>query len=186
LIDFVPPASSQRDDFVSGIGAQANGKRKPRVLSIAYGHIRPLMLQAPALTRRGERERSGKHASAAAVFLDHGTTKEIEMKATIKQPQQGPDDAHNVFHPVWKASTSLSEMNHSPAVGRRLSGSTPIDALVIRALAGREALLRRVTEWQRRAVERRELHMMTDRDLRDIGVGRPEAEAEANKPFWQK
>jgi hypothetical protein len=40
VIDIVPPASSQRDDSVSGIGSRANGEQQPRVLSI------PLMLQA--------------------------------------------------------------------------------------------------------------------------------------------
>jgi uncharacterized protein YjiS (DUF1127 family) len=76
-------------------------------------------------------------------------------------------------------------MDHSPTVARRHSGSTLIDALLVRALRGRGALMRRIAEWQRRAAGRRELITLTDRDLRDIGVGRTEAEAEANKPFWQ-
>jgi uncharacterized protein YjiS (DUF1127 family) len=59
------------------------------------------------------------------------------------------------------------------------------DALLVRALAGRQALLRRFAEWQRRAAARRELMTLTDRDLHDIGIGRSEAEAEADKPFWE-
>jgi uncharacterized protein YjiS (DUF1127 family) len=110
---------------------------------------------------------------------------DIEMKTIIQQPQQDPCDAHNVFHPLRKALTGPSTMNHSATVARRHSGSTRIDAVVVRALAGREALLRRIAEWQRRAAERRELFMLTDRDLRDMGIGRDEAEAEANKPFWE-
>jgi uncharacterized protein YjiS (DUF1127 family) len=60
-----------------------------------------------------------------------------------------------------------------------------IDALLVRALAGSKALLRRIAEWQRRSAERRELMMLTDRDLRDIRITRSEANAEANKPFWE-
>jgi uncharacterized protein YjiS (DUF1127 family) len=73
----------------------------------------------------------------------------------------------------------------SSTVARRHSGSTPIDALLVGALARRNALLRRIDEWQRRAAGRRELMTLTDRDLRDIGITRSEAEAEANKPFWK-
>jgi MGT family glycosyltransferase len=54
LTDIV--ASLQRGDSVSGICARANIKRRPRALFLsipAYGHIRPLMLQAQALARRG-------------------------------------------------------------------------------------------------------------------------------------
>jgi uncharacterized protein YjiS (DUF1127 family) len=110
---------------------------------------------------------------------------DIEMKTIIKQPQQDPYDAHNFFHSLRKALTRPSNMNHSPTAARRHSGSTRIDAVVVRVLAGRESLLRRITEWQRRAAERRELFMLTDRDLRDIGIGRDEADVEANKPFWE-
>jgi uncharacterized protein YjiS (DUF1127 family) len=73
----------------------------------------------------------------------------------------------------------------SSTVARRHSGSTPFDALLVRAIAGHKALLRRIGEWQQRAAERRQLMMLTDRDLRDIGISRSEAEAEASKPFWE-
>jgi uncharacterized protein YjiS (DUF1127 family) len=59
------------------------------------------------------------------------------------------------------------------------------DALLVRALAARKALLHRMVEWQQRAAGRWELMTLTDRDLHDIGIGRSEAEAEANKPFWE-
>jgi uncharacterized protein YjiS (DUF1127 family) len=59
------------------------------------------------------------------------------------------------------------------------------DALLVRALAARKALLRRIAAWHERAVERRELMTLTDRDLRDIGTTRMEAETEARKPFWE-
>ena len=77
-------------------------------------------------------------------------------------------------------------MKHSTTVARRHPGSTLIDGLLVRALAGRKALLHCIAEWQRFAAGRQELMALTDRDLHDIGIGRTEAEAEANKPFWEK
>jgi uncharacterized protein YjiS (DUF1127 family) len=38
--------------------------------------------------------------------------------------------------------------------------------------------------WQERARERRQLAMLNDRMLRDIGVSRADVERESNKPFW--
>jgi uncharacterized protein YjiS (DUF1127 family) len=38
----------------------------------------------------------------------------------------------------------------------------------------------------RRVQQRRELIMLTDRDLRDIGITRSDAAAEASKPFWRR
>jgi uncharacterized protein YjiS (DUF1127 family) len=74
---------------------------------------------------------------------------------------------------------------YSSTVPRRRSESTRIDALLARVLAWRKALLRRIAEWRQRAAGRLELTRLTDRDLRDIGIGRSEAEAEADKPFWK-
>ena len=74
---------------------------------------------------------------------------------------------------------------YSPTVAGPHSGSTLIDALLVRALAGHKALLQRIAEWQRRIAERRELMTLSDRDLHDIRIGRIEAEVEANKPFWE-
>jgi len=39
--------------------------------------------------------------------------------------------------------------------------------------------------WRQRARSRRELMMMTDRELRDLGINRYEALYEARKPFWR-
>ena len=39
--------------------------------------------------------------------------------------------------------------------------------------------------WQQRAQGRRQLTMFDDHLLRDIGVTRLQAEAEADKPFWR-
>jgi uncharacterized protein YjiS (DUF1127 family) len=73
----------------------------------------------------------------------------------------------------------------SSTVARRHSGSTLFDALLVRAFAGRKALLRRIAEWQQRTAGRRELMLLSDRDLHDIGISRSQAEAEASKPFWE-
>ena len=39
--------------------------------------------------------------------------------------------------------------------------------------------------WMARARQRRNLLALDDRALRDVGVNRAEAEAEAAKPFWR-
>ena len=79
-----------------------------------------------------------------------------------------------------------ADAKQMPPIARRYSGSTLTDALLVRAFAGRKALLRRIAEWWRRAAGRRDLMTLTDRDLHDIGIGRSEAEAEANKVFWER
>jgi uncharacterized protein YjiS (DUF1127 family) len=48
------------------------------------------------------------------------------------------------------------------------------------------ALAIRVVEWQKRASERMHLREIDDRLLHDMGITRPQAEAESRKPFWQK
>ncbi len=45
-------------------------------------------------------------------------------------------------------------------------------------------ILRTLALWRARAQERRLLAVMTDRELRDIGVSPGEAIAETSKPFW--
>ena len=48
-----------------------------------------------------------------------------------------------------------------------------------------EALIGLVQLWRSRAAERRLLTMLSERDLKDIGVSRAEAQVEAEKPFWR-
>jgi uncharacterized protein YjiS (DUF1127 family) len=50
----------------------------------------------------------------------------------------------------------------------------------------RRSIRSTIAEWMRRVQQRRELIMLTDRDLRDIGITRLDAVAEASKPFWQR
>lgn len=62
---------------------------------------------------------------------------------------------------------------HAPSMPR-----TPSQPL----LANLRALL---NEWRRRAHGRRELAVLCDRCLRDIGVTRYDAARELDKPFWR-
>jgi uncharacterized protein YjiS (DUF1127 family) len=42
-----------------------------------------------------------------------------------------------------------------------------------------------LTNWRRRARERRELASLDNRTIRDLGLSRSEVQFEANKPFWR-
>ncbi|MBO0758534.1 MAG: DUF1127 domain-containing protein [Bradyrhizobiaceae bacterium] len=97
-------------------------------------------------------------------------------------PTTIPESKCDVRVPDGSGAISTPE-EHDRLQAEHHSGS--IDALLVRALTGRKALLRRIAEWQRRVAGRRELITLTDRDLHDIGIGRSEAEAESNKPFWE-
>lgn len=46
-------------------------------------------------------------------------------------------------------------------------------------------LVRLIGLWRRRAAERRALLAMSERDLRDIGITRLDAQREAYKPLWR-
>lgn len=53
-----------------------------------------------------------------------------------------------------------------------------LDAALLRAAAA-------IWTWHERARMRRQLAMLDDRLLRDIGITRLEARSEAEKPFWR-
>lgn len=74
----------------------------------------------------------------------------------------------------------------SSTVARSYSGSSLIDSLLMRAITWRRVVLARLDEWQLRSAGRRELLNLTERDLRDIGITRSDAQVEANKPFWER
>lgn len=42
-----------------------------------------------------------------------------------------------------------------------------------------------VRTWRRRAAERAELAIWTDRDLNDVGLSRDDVMLEVEKPFWR-
>lgn len=42
-----------------------------------------------------------------------------------------------------------------------------------------------LSRWRERALERRQLLAMTDRDLHDLRISRVDAWREANKPLWR-
>ncbi|THF60138.1 DUF1127 domain-containing protein [Pseudothauera rhizosphaerae] len=52
-------------------------------------------------------------------------------------------------------------------------------------VAGLRAFRRTVALWMARSRQRRELHELDDRLLRDIGIRREDALIEAARPFWR-
>lgn len=54
--------------------------------------------------------------------------------------------------------------------------------LIRRAL---RAALEHLLLWHDRAAQRRQLQMMDDRMLKDIGLTRADVDAETEKPFWR-
>jgi uncharacterized protein YjiS (DUF1127 family) len=74
----------------------------------------------------------------------------------------------------------------SSTVARSYSGWSLIDSVLMRTTAWRKVALARLDEWQQRSAGRRELLNLTERDLRDIGITRNDAQVEANKPFWER
>lgn len=57
----------------------------------------------------------------------------------------------------------------------------PIGPVILDAL---RLLVSRLRRWMERAEQRRILQEMDDYQLRDIGLARDEASAEARRPFW--
>ena len=70
--------------------------------------------------------------------------------------------------------SSASSLCRAPAISATPSRHLLID---LRAL---------LKEWRRRARGRRELAVLCDRCLRDIGATRYDAYREARKPFWRE
>lgn len=62
----------------------------------------------------------------------------------------------------------------------RLERRLPSPAAVL------QAVWRTLLCWQRRANDRRRLAEMGDDLLKDIGISRVDAQAEARKPFWRR
>lgn len=46
-------------------------------------------------------------------------------------------------------------------------------------------LIELLLTWQERARQRHQLHLMGERELRDIGLSRADVEGECAKPFWR-
>ncbi len=70
--------------------------------------------------------------------------------------------------------------------GSKTKSRPPVAALAGTGLAWRlAAAFALIGTWHDRARERRELARLDERLLRDIGVSRYDALAEARKPFWR-
>jgi uncharacterized protein YjiS (DUF1127 family) len=73
----------------------------------------------------------------------------------------------------------------SSTVARSNTGSPTIDLVLVRVNGWRKSVRTRFVQWRERSIGRSELMKLTERDLRDIGVTRSEAQAEASKQFWE-
>jgi uncharacterized protein YjiS (DUF1127 family) len=71
----------------------------------------------------------------------------------------------------------------SPLIGARVPGQGRLATMRV-TRRGRQ-LLNTVRLWQQRARGRQQLREFDDHMLRDIGITRLQAEAEATKPFWR-
>jgi uncharacterized protein YjiS (DUF1127 family) len=94
----------------------------------------------------------------------------------MKQAFGYPDPAT-----LWSAVATATSPLHE-----RAFRDQPQDRVVSRVVAqglrqARDAILL----WQERARGRRQLLLLDEHVLRDIGITRLQAEAEANKPFWR-
>lgn len=65
-------------------------------------------------------------------------------------------------------------------------GLPRLHRLRVAALGAVIAAFDQLAEWQRRARQRAELARLDARELKDIGLSRADALAEAAKPFWKK
>jgi len=63
--------------------------------------------------------------------------------------------------------------------------SLGVTAIRSRRLLNWSELQQLFVEWRQRARSRRDLMVLDDRELWDIGLTRTEADQEANKPFWE-
>jgi uncharacterized protein YjiS (DUF1127 family) len=94
------------------------------------------------------------------------------MRQTFRYP--GPA-------PLWSAVATAT----SPLHERAFRGG-PRDGVLSRPVAQWLRRARDVIQlWQERSRGRRQLLMLDEHVLRDIGMTRLQAEAEANKPFWR-
>ncbi len=85
-----------------------------------------------------------------------------------------------------RQTASPIPVTHSGACARTATPASvdfaAVPALLMRAL---ERGFETLWLWQTRAEQRMRLLTLDDHELRDIGVTRAEAEAEARKPFWR-
>jgi uncharacterized protein YjiS (DUF1127 family) len=82
---------------------------------------------------------------------------------------------------LWSAVATATSPLHERGF-RDLPRDRVVSRLVAHLLRqGRD----RIALWQERSRGRRQLLMLDEHVLRDIGITRLQAEAEANKPFWR-
>lgn len=77
------------------------------------------------------------------------------------------------------ASGVFTRSSHDFLISTPAQPSLDMQAGLLRRFVGMLAV------WYDREVSRRRLGMMDERALRDIGITRAQADAEATRPFWQ-
>jgi uncharacterized protein YjiS (DUF1127 family) len=82
-------------------------------------------------------------------------------------------------------ATLFSTLAMAAATADRTFAPAPASHGFARAVSGLRQALDTIALWQQRARGRRQLRTFDDHLLRDIGVTRLQAEAEADKPFWR-
>lgn len=81
------------------------------------------------------------------------------------------------MHTISRPPVSLKSPSRLTRIPRRRYGTVVGDWVL--------AILDRLALWQERAAGRHQLAQMSDRDLKDMGISRAEANLEARKPFWR-
>ena len=81
------------------------------------------------------------------------------------------------MHTISRPPVSLESSSRLTRIPRRRYG-TVVGDWILRALD-------QLALWQARSAGRHHLAQMGDRELKDMGISRAEADWEARKPFWR-
>jgi uncharacterized protein YjiS (DUF1127 family) len=79
----------------------------------------------------------------------------------------------------------VNDILRNSQLSRRQYRRAGVHELGLLAARGAEAAIRLLALWRRRAVEKRELAGLDDRELHDIGLTRTDVDMALAKPFWR-
>jgi uncharacterized protein YjiS (DUF1127 family) len=89
------------------------------------------------------------------------------------------------FGLLFLATTALISPTHEAITRKPLYGSLPPLQIRSSALSAMRKVLAGIDAWRRRAEERKNLALLSDHMLDDIGLNRFDVAHELEKPFWQ-